>query len=112
MPVHARTLKRGDVGEDVAELQRMLTAAGFPVPDIGTYGPVTERMVREYQSSHGLDADGIAGPRTLASLRGEAPPTLPQGVPPSVLAGDRGLLLTCLSSWNVRQELQASHQSC
>lgn len=88
MPVHARTLKRGDVGEDVAELQRMLTAAGFPVPDIGTYGPVTERMVREYQSRHGLDADGIVGPRTLASLRGEAPPTLPQGVPPSVPAGE------------------------
>jgi GH25 family lysozyme M1 (1,4-beta-N-acetylmuramidase) len=72
-----RTLKRGDVGEDVAELQRLLTRAGHAVPDVGRFGPITDHALREYQSEHGLVVDGVAGLRTMTSLRGEMPPSDP-----------------------------------
>lgn len=79
MPVHARTLKRGDVGDDVAELQRLLTRAGHTVPDVGSFGPITDRALREYQAEHGLVSDGVAGPRTMARLTGQ-----PTSDPPAV----------------------------
>ena len=79
-----RTLKRGDVGEDVAELQRLLTRAGHAVPDVGRFGPITDHALREYQNEHGLVSDGLAGPRTMASLRGEMPPSDPPPAPIAV----------------------------
>lgn len=30
----------------------------------GLFGPITERAVRSYQEHHGLEADGIVGPKT------------------------------------------------
>jgi peptidoglycan hydrolase-like protein with peptidoglycan-binding domain len=53
----------------VRVLQRRLTRAGYaPGPIDGRYGPRTEQAVRRLQTAHGLLVDGIAGPRTLASL--------------------------------------------
>lgn len=73
----SRNLKRGDVGEDVADLQRLLTRAGHAVHDIGRFGPITDRVLREYQAEHGLVVDGVAGPRTMAALRGQPISDLP-----------------------------------
>jgi hypothetical protein len=37
------------------------------VPD-GSYGPLTAAAVKDFQESHGLDADGKVGPETLAAI--------------------------------------------
>ena len=79
MPVTPRTLKRGMSGPEVADLQRLLTAAGFHCEPDGVFGAVTLAAVREYQGEHGLPVDGKAGPRTMAALRGQ-----PTSDPPAV----------------------------
>jgi peptidoglycan L-alanyl-D-glutamate endopeptidase CwlK len=64
-------LKEGSSGPDVAALQQKLKARGFdPGAVDGRFGPGTEAAVIAFQKSEGLVADGIAGPRTLASLAG------------------------------------------
>jgi hypothetical protein len=59
----SRTLKMGDAGADVANLQQRLGIAAD-----GDFGPATRQAVMDFQGRHGLTADGIAGPRTLAAL--------------------------------------------
>jgi Putative peptidoglycan binding domain/CHAP domain len=56
-------------GPDVRAVQRRLAVLGFdPGPIDGAYGPATERAVRAFQSSAGLEVDGVVGPKTRASL--------------------------------------------
>jgi peptidoglycan hydrolase-like protein with peptidoglycan-binding domain len=53
----------------VRGLQRRLASAGYmPGPVDGRYGPRTELAVSRFQASHGLKADGIAGPLTVGRL--------------------------------------------
>jgi len=60
----------------VRALQRSLAKAGFsPGPIDGRYGPLTEHAVARFQATHGLGANGIAGPRTFVALGHKA--TLP-----------------------------------
>jgi peptidoglycan hydrolase-like protein with peptidoglycan-binding domain/TPR repeat protein len=50
-------------------LQRRLVVAGFPSGPIdGRYGVLTEHAVIGFQTTHGLQADGIAGPLTRSAL--------------------------------------------
>ena len=58
------SLRNGDKGQEVIKLQ---LAIGDLVAD-GDFGPATEKAVKEYQSSHQLVSDGIAGTNTLSSL--------------------------------------------
>lgn len=58
-----RTLKMGHEGDDVEWLQEKL---GITVD--GDFGPATKRAVIEFQQRQGLQADGIAGPKTLEAL--------------------------------------------
>jgi hypothetical protein len=59
----ARTLRMGDVGDDVERLQHRLGIAAD-----GDFGPATKQAVIEFQRGKGLTADGVAGPRTLAAF--------------------------------------------
>jgi hypothetical protein len=59
--------------EHIRDLQRMLSATGYPVKVDGVDGPLTKKAVRRFQKDHGLVADGIAGPKTLAALRKAMP---------------------------------------
>ena len=65
-------LRLGSGGPTVAELQRLLTAAGFPCGCDGQFGPNTEAAVRAFQSANGLQADAIVGPATWSALQQRA----------------------------------------
>ena len=69
------TLRRDSTGSAVRKLQEDLHELDFYDGVIsGKYGGLTQEAVRLFQKKHGLDADGIAGPKTLkkiASLMGE-----------------------------------------
>jgi peptidoglycan hydrolase-like protein with peptidoglycan-binding domain len=66
-----RLLRTGLHGTDVAQLQSVLTALGFdPGPADGIFGTGTAAAVRAFQVAHDLQADGVAGPQTLAALLG------------------------------------------
>lgn len=56
-------IKLGSQGEDVKEVQKKLGLN----PD-GFFGPQTHMAVYLYQLDHGLEADGVVGPITLATL--------------------------------------------
>lgn len=57
-------LKRGMAGEPVRRLQERLDIDNAD----GLFGPVTEKVLREYQKTQGISVDGIAGPDTFAEL--------------------------------------------
>lgn len=68
--VFARTLRRGQHGQDVRTLQSWLTDVGYAVPNTGYFGSMTQSAVRNYQRSHRLrPANGAVGVRTAASLQ-------------------------------------------
>ena len=67
-PVPARTLRKGNRGDDVKWLQQRLNVYGAGLAVDGDFGPVTEAAVREYQLRHGLAVDGIVGPVTRKAL--------------------------------------------
>lgn len=64
------TLRHGDRGQAVLQLQKQLNAQGAKLFADGDFGDKTEAAVRAYQLKVGLVADGIAGPKTLAALAG------------------------------------------
>ena len=59
-------LRKGDRGEQVKEVQQMLG-----ITDDGIFGSGTESDVKKFQSSKGLIADGIVGPKTYETLVNE-----------------------------------------
>ena len=61
-------LIRGSKGTAVKSLQENLTRLGYPAEPDGVYGAGTEKAVREFQDSYGLDADGKAGDVTLGKI--------------------------------------------
>ncbi|HEY8186950.1 MAG TPA: peptidoglycan-binding protein [Pyrinomonadaceae bacterium] len=66
MPV----LKQGSSGPDVQDLQQKLKALGFDPKGVdGNFGPGTKAAVIAFQQSKGLQADGVAGPATMAALQ-------------------------------------------
>src|SRR5205823_2785214 len=56
-------------GDDVAELQRRLSALGFDAGRVdGIFGEDTQRAVLEFQRNAGVTADAVCGPATLSAL--------------------------------------------
>lgn len=64
----APTLRIGDRGDQVVSLQSMLKGKGFAIGIDGAFGAATEAAVKQFQTSHGLEADGIVGPQTWNAL--------------------------------------------
>ncbi|MBW4595120.1 MAG: peptidoglycan-binding protein [Brasilonema angustatum HA4187-MV1] len=64
------TLRFGNTGSTVRTLQRLLISNGYFVQIDGVFGALTEVAVKAFQSSRGLGADGVVGPRTWALLSG------------------------------------------
>lgn len=66
VPVLSRMGSRGD---EVRRIQTKLKSLGFYSGAVdGIYGAKTQSAVKKFQSSVGITADGIAGPKTLLYL--------------------------------------------
>ncbi len=64
------SLRRGDKGPAVLELQTMLKKLNYYYADLtGSFGSKTEQAVRKFQDDQNLTVDGIAGLKTIATLR-------------------------------------------
>lgn len=64
LPRPRPTIRRGSRGIDVADMQSEL---GIEPAD-GIFGPNTEQVVRAWQQTNNLDADGIFGPASWSKL--------------------------------------------
>jgi N-acetylmuramoyl-L-alanine amidase len=68
---HRRPMLRGD---DVADLQRRLSALGFDTGRVdGIFGQQTAAALAEFQGNTGLPVDAVLGGSTLAELRRVTP---------------------------------------
>ena len=56
-------LKKGSKGDDVKKLQEKLGLTAD-----GSFGPNTEKKVKEWQTANGLTADGLVGDGTWSKL--------------------------------------------
>lgn len=63
------TLRKGMHGTNVLQMQKFLYKLGYVLGTDSSFGPKTEMQVKNFQSDHGLDVDGIAGQKTLAKLK-------------------------------------------
>lgn len=67
------TLRRGDQGDDVKALQRVLNANGANLTENGKFGPATETALKNYQGRAGIGKDGVYGSETRGALGGTTP---------------------------------------
>ena len=59
-------IKRGSMGKAVKVLQVIL--GGLEID--GSFGPATQAAVLAFQKKHGLEADGVVGPKAWRALLG------------------------------------------
>ena len=64
-----KTIKKGDTGEKVKQIQ-----VALQILDDGIFGNMTELSVRNFQSQNGLEVDGMVGPITWEALEIDSPP--------------------------------------
>ena len=68
---HLPTLRRGDKGEKVREMQRLLIDRGYALPKYGAdgdFGAETESAVKHFQRDWDLTQDGVCGEKTWERL--------------------------------------------
>lgn len=69
-PLDRPTLRKGDRGPHVFDLQLALNARGMLLKVDGVFGPGTEAAVMVFQHDHHLTPDGVVGPATHKALDG------------------------------------------
>lgn len=67
----ANVAAAADPGITVREVQSCLNDAGFHIAVDGSFGPITMRALKAFQSAHGLPPTGELDPRTVLRLRDE-----------------------------------------
>ena len=70
-PEHQPTLQQGSTGMEVKFVQVTLNQSGFKTEVDGLFGAQTDKQVRQFQSKHGLAADGIVGVKTWTAMFNE-----------------------------------------
>ena len=63
------SLKHGDIGSKVSEVQKYLSFLGYDLIVDGHFGDKTLRSVKAFQKKLNLTTDGIVGPKTLEALK-------------------------------------------
>ncbi|MBI2612405.1 peptidoglycan-binding protein [Candidatus Kaiserbacteria bacterium] len=66
-----RSLRRGMSGDDVRDLQELLSQDSDIFPSgliTGFFGALTEQAVKRFQEKHGIERLGIFGPKTQAKI--------------------------------------------
>lgn len=64
-----KTLRRGSKGAQVKEWQKFLNSTGAVLVVDGDFGARTEAATKKFQADHGLETDGIYGPKTRAAMK-------------------------------------------
>jgi len=70
---YGKTLRKGDKGSAVKQLQQDLIALGYgkymqPYGADSSFGAATENAVKAFQKDNKLSVDGVAGPKTQAKI--------------------------------------------
>jgi peptidoglycan hydrolase-like protein with peptidoglycan-binding domain len=63
----------GHSGAGVADLQKLLTRAGFEVPTTAKFAEITESQLKAFQRSRQIEANGKLGKTTLKALESTPP---------------------------------------
>ena len=69
-------LRRGNKGEDVKKLQKLLVEKGYSVGSCGIdgdFGTATQKAVKDFQKANKLVVDGVVGAMTWAALKKATP---------------------------------------
>ena len=85
-----RTLRNGDEGSDVKDMQSLLIQMGYDLGSWGAdgdFGDMTEMAVRDFQQDNGLEVDGIAGEKTFAALLAAGTDDIPNDAKYVVIEG-------------------------
>ena len=93
------TLKRGDCGDSVRQMQLMLIAQDYSCGRWGAdgeFGRNTENALKLYQAEHDLTPDGICGPDTWAKLEEYA------AGDPDPVEPELGYVTVKAGSWRIR----------
>lgn len=98
------TLRQGDQGQAVRELQAALRARGLDLETTGAFDAATLAAVQAFQRRAGLSADGLAGPRTLAAL---ASPSDSRQLAPTDLQRAAGTLAVPLAAVQAVTEVES-----
>lgn len=94
------SLKQGDSGDAVRDLQNALYKLGFYNGTIsGNYGSLTAAAVRKFQDKNDLTVDGIAGSRTIALINQKAGSSISPSSGSSGSSGNSGSGTTTLVSY-------------
>ncbi len=76
-----RTLRPGDRGPEVRAMQEALNFLGYTLAADGSFGPLTQNAVLNFQKKQGLVRDGLPGLKTLTELYRLAPQFSPDAKP-------------------------------
>lgn len=68
-PVTQPTLKEGDKGQSVKDLQTLLNKKGYKLKVDGDFGKGTSTAVKDFQKKNKLTVDGIVGKATWTKLK-------------------------------------------
>jgi len=90
-------VKFGDIGTEVAEVQKLLSLLGYDLIVDASYGNKTLRSVNAFQKKYGLVQDGIVGEKTMTALKAAQKRTSKENATPldSVDYGDLIIKTDC-----------------
>ena len=66
------SLKKGDRGSKVTQVQKYLYDIGYEIEIDGWLGAQTETMLKDFQTKNAMTASGVADAVTIGALQGEA----------------------------------------